>query len=148
VAEVDAFFPAPRHNHTELDDGQGSNYACSRAACSARQGGFIIPMDHYVNEQTVLTERNIVALAPYGIEPSQSDLKSFANQLIVCHLKEARFRKFLRSRRKWIASTKMEIYYFLEDSRDRGNVDEALWCAFVAAHFGRASANPDHLQAI
>lgn len=38
----------------------------------------------------------------------------------------------------------MEIYNFLKDSRDSVNMDEALWCAFIAAYFGRASANPDH----
>ena len=99
------------------------------------------PMDQHTNEQTVFTDKIMVFLAPYGIKPSLRDVESFSKQLIECWANEASYRKLLRARWYGAASQTMDILHFLKDAWDSGRADEAFWCAFLAAHFGRASAN-------
>jgi hypothetical protein len=101
-----------------------------------------------MNEQLVLTDKIMSALARYRIEPSHSDVASFAKQLIACQIKEAILRSFLQSRGHEKSAQTMDIYNFLKDTKESGQADEALWCAFLAAHFGRPSANPYHVGEI
>ena len=76
----------------------------------------MLPMDHYTNEQTALTDKIMAAIAPYRIEPSQSYVESFAKQIIECKINESRYRKALQSRGHGAAFRTMDIYNFLMDA--------------------------------
>jgi len=39
-----------------------------------------------------------------------------------------------------------DIIHLIQDARDQGDLDEAVWRSFLAAHFGRASANDKGVQ--
>jgi len=82
----------------------------------------------------VLTDAIIAALAPYAIEPAQSQVASFAT-LLERQMHASGDRSSLQIR------DRVDILRFIKEAQDAGDVDEALWRAFLAAHFGRPSAD-------
>jgi hypothetical protein len=75
----------------------------------------------------------MAALAPYGIEPSQGQVASLA-ALLERQIRASEVRSSLQIREG------VDILRFIKEAQDAGDVDEALWRAFLAAHFGRPSA--------
>src|SRR5438067_1670448 len=80
-----------------------------------------------------LTDIIMATLTPCGIEPSQSHVESFAKQLMERQIHSSKDRPALQV---WDG---VDILRFIKEAQDVGAVDEALWCTFLAAHFGRLS---------
>jgi len=100
------------------------------------------PKDQYTNEWTVLTDAILTALAPWGIEPSLKDVELFATLLVNLKMQYST----LQARGGVVYGT-MDILRFTKEAQDVGAMDEALWRAFLAAHFGRPSAGtPDEVE--
>ena len=75
------------------------------------------------------------ALASHGIKPPQILVESFATLL------QARQLHALRDRSSLQIRDGADILRFIKEAQGAGDVDEALWRAFLAAHFGRPSAD-------
>lgn len=100
------------------------------------------PKNQYTNERTVLTDAIMTALAPWGIEPSLKEVELFATLLVNLKLQYSALQVQGR-----VAYGTMDILRFIKEAQDIGAMDEALWRAFLAAHFGRPSAgNPDEVE--
>jgi hypothetical protein len=106
-------------------------------------GSTIAPMNQYINEWSALTDAIMEALAPYGIKPLQSSVVSFANCLMERKINYQRDRSALLARNA-VFYTKMDILRFIKEAQDVDDMDEAIWRAFLAAYFGRPSADPNH----
>src|SRR6266566_777052 len=79
---------------------------------------------------TILAE-----LALRGIEPPQNLVEPFANLL-------------MKGERRLQIRGGLDILRFIKQAQRLGNVDEALWRAFLAAHFGRSSVDPEQLDEV
>jgi len=78
----------------------------------------------------------------YGIKPSQVHVESFALRLMERQVQYLTDHPALQVRERV-----MDILHFIKEAQDVGAVDEALWRAFLAAHFGRPSAGtPDEVE--
>lgn len=101
------------------------------------------PTNQYINERSALTDAIMQALAPYGFKPPQSSVVSFANWLMERKINYRRDRSALLARNA-VSYSKMDILRFIKEAQDVDDVDEAIWRAFLAAYFGRPSADLTH----
>jgi hypothetical protein len=71
-----------------------------------------------------------------GIEPQDSTIVDFANQLAECESRAERWVTLLK-----VASRlpKTDILRWIHEAARRRDMDEALWRGFVGGHFGRTS---------
>jgi hypothetical protein len=79
----------------------------------------------------VRTDAIRAALAAYRINPSEEHVKSFAIRLRERQMHDVTDHPALQ-----VGESAMDILRFIKEARDDGAVDEALWRAFLAAHFG------------
>ena len=86
-----------------------------------------------------MAEQVTAVLAAHQLRrPDALKITSFVRELDACsHARKAWLRYLARSG-GWAT---MDILGFSRDAQRAGDQDEALWLAFLATHFGRASAN-------
>lgn len=77
------------------------------------------------------------ALLPAGVKLRATDLRLFIDHID----RSSRLRKSMERRFSKGEWPNTDIIFFICEARDAGDLDEALWRAFLAAHFGRDSAS-------
>lgn len=112
--------------------GQPSSRRDSRPCAPVRQQE---PNRH----EDKLRAKVLAALQHSGVETAAGDLDRFVAELARCIRKHRAFVRRL-SAKKYLPD---DIYSLIQQAVESGNRDEALWQAFLAAHFGRTSADDD-----
>jgi len=92
-----------------------------------------------VRSRIALQHEIVGALARSGIQRTPTDVKPFADEL-ARQIRSANYLQSLPANDEG-AQKSMNIRAFIIHARDSGELDEALWRAFLAAHFGAMSAS-------
>lgn len=108
-------------------------------SCATPPGEVCGPPTPHQGDGASLIDRIAEVLADHGVTPLPEDVSEFADVLAYSNQHRINLRSLTRGRR----AGHMDILHFIGEAQRAGDRDEALWRAFLAAHFGHMSENPE-----